>query len=377
MQISDFISGSFEQQSQYKSFSPAKINHHWLVNDEQLSVALSAADHCLGSLTAYSDLVPNVDFFIKMHVKKEATSSNRIEGTQTNIEDALQKIENINPEKRDDWQEVQNYVEAMNYAIAELPALPLSNRLLRQTHAILLKGVRGTHKQPGNFRTSQNWIGGASINDAVFIPPHPSEVAHLMSDLELFLHNETIQVPALIRIAIAHYQFETIHPFCDGNGRIGRLLVPLFLVNNGMLSKPTLYLSDFFARNKTLYYDNLTNVRLKNDLRQWLLFFLEGIRQTAENAVKTLKMIVTLKENIETTRLIQLGQRQKQAHKFMDLLYRTPIVDSGDLVEKLDLSSATAMRMLKDFIKLGILRETTGYKRNRIFMFSEYIKLFE
>ena len=377
MNISDFKSGTWQQQYQYKSFLPEPINHTWLIDDEQLSYQLSIANIKLGELNAWSMLIPDIDFFIKMHVRKEATTSSRIEGTQTNIEEALQKAENINPEIRDDWLEVNNYVEAMNLSMTNLDKLPLSNRMIKQAHAQLLEGVRGKHKMPGEFRKSQNWIGGASINDARFVPPHQQVVPDLMSDLEKFLHNPDLFVPDLVKIAIAHYQFETIHPFLDGNGRIGRLLITLFLVSKGILIKPTLYLSDFFERNKSLYYDNLTRVRTNNDLRQWLLFFFEGVRQTAENSIDTFKNIITLRSQIEQQKIVTLGKKTKTAQQLLNQLYGRPIIDSTDVANILEVNPSTALRMIDDFIKLGILDEMTGFKRNRIFIFSEYVNLFK
>jgi len=377
MNIKEFKSGEWVQQYQYKNFNPYHINHTWLVDDEQLSYLLSKANILLGELNAFSTLIPDVDFFIKMHIIKEAANSSRIEGTQTNIEEALQKVQNLDPEKRDDWQEVENYVTAMNHAIAELNNLPLCNRLLKQTHAILLQNVRGEHKQPGEFRTSQNWIGGAGINDAVFIPPHPNVVVDLMSDLEQFLHNKNIFVPDLIKIAIAHYQFETIHPFCDGNGRIGRLLITLYLVNERILCKPTLYLSDFFAKNKSLYYDNLTMVRHHNNLTQWLRFFLEGVIQTAENSIETFRKIITIRDEIEHNKITKLGKKTKTAQQFLIYLFKNPIVDSEDVSKEMNINISTGLRLINDFMELGILKEVTGFKRNRIFMFKEYIHLFE
>lgn len=273
MSIHKFKAGKYIQRLQYQSFEPYPIDKVWQVDDEMVTLLLSQADQKLGELNAFSQLIPDVDFFIKMHVLKESTKSSNIEGSHTNIDEAVQKAELINPEKRDDWLEVQNYVQAINSAIAELNHLPLSNRLLKITHKIILQDVRGTHKQPGEFRTSQNWIGGNSLMDAKFIPPHQDGVMELMADLEKFIHNEHNNLPHLIKIGILHYQFETIHPFLDGNGRIGRLLITLYLVSKGLLVKPTLYLSDFFEKNKEYYYDNLNAVRTKNDLAQWLKFF--------------------------------------------------------------------------------------------------------
>ncbi|MDR0606580.1 MAG: Fic family protein [Bacteroidales bacterium] len=376
MKIKDFKSGQWLQAYQYKSFSPTHINHTWTIDDEQLNFMLSRANILLGELNAFSTLIPNVDYFIKMHIKKEATNSSRIEGTQTNIEDILQKIENIIPEKQNDWQEVENYIKAMNMAIDELNYLPLCNRLLKQTHRVLLQNVRGEHKSPGEFRHSQNWIGGASINDAVFVPPQPNEVIELMSDLELFLQNKSYFVPDIIKIGIAHYQFETIHPFCDGNGRIGRLLITLYLVHERILCKPTLYLSDFFVRNKILYYDNLMQARQKNNLNQWLRFFLEGVIQTADNSIETFKKIISMKADIEQNKITKLGKKVNTAQNFLLYLFGHPIVDSEDVSNAMNINVSTGLRLINDFVELGILHEMTGFKRNRIFKFEEYIRLF-
>lgn len=377
MDISGFIAGSYKQQYQYRSFLPNPVNIDWQISDSSLINLLSEADIKLGELNAFSQLVPDIDFFIRMHVSKEATTSSRIEGTQTNIAEALQKAEYINPEKRDDWEEVQNYIRAMNEAIQELAALPLSNRLLRKTHFTLLQGVRGKYKQPGDFRTSQNWIGGASLSDAVFIPPHHEELSALMSDFEKFLHNRNNPLPHLIRIGIAHYQFETIHPFLDGNGRIGRLLITLYLVSNGLLTRPTLYLSAFFEKNKSLYYDNLTRVRTHNDLTQWLKFFLEGIKQTAQNSTETFKAIIALRQEIEHRDILTLGKKTKLAQKFIHFLYSKPITDSQEVAKQMAVNPSTALRLIEDFIRLGILKEITGFRRNRIFVFDKYLHLFE
>lgn len=336
---------------------------------------LEAANRALGELNAFSLIVPDIDLFIGMHVVKEAQTSSRIEGTQTGIDEAVLPEEQIKPEKRDDWREVQNYINAVNYAIGELRALPLSNRLLRQTHAILLRGARGQHKQPGEFRVSQNWIGGSSLADAAFIPPHHEGVVEYMGDLEAFWHNQAIAVPHLIRIAISHYQFATIHPFLDGNGRIGRLLVPLYLVGHGVLAKPSLYLSDFFERNRGSYYDALTRVRLSSDLIHWVRFFLQGVAETSVKGRDTFGKILTLRTDVEH-RILSLGKRVPNARAALNLLYRSPVVSAADLESQLGVSGPTAQALLKDLIRLEILTEITGQMRGRLYQFKPYLELF-
>jgi len=283
--MKDFNAGTYVSQGYYKSFQPSLINKQWHLDDMEVIQLLSKADRDLGRLDMYSHYIPNIDLFISMHVLKEATQSSRIEGTQTNIEEALREIEDIPPDKRDDWEEVQNYIRAMEAAISELDKLPFSARLIRHTHKTLLQGVRGGKRQPGEFRRSQNWIGGATINDATFIPPVHTSIPELIGDLENFVHNKEILLPDLLKIALIHYQFETIHPFLDGNGRTGRLMITLYLVNNGILKKPILYLSDFFEKHRRHYYENLMLVREKNDINQWFKFFLVGIIETANKGI--------------------------------------------------------------------------------------------
>lgn len=376
MDIAQFNSGIWMPQSTgYKSFLPAEINHSFTWSDPDLNVLLERATLRVGELNSFSQFVPNIGLFIRMHVVKEATVSSRIEGTQTSIEEALVKEIDISPERRDDWQEVTNYVSALSEAIARLDTLPLSSRLLREIHRILLQGVRGEHKLPGEFRTSQNWIGGASLNDAVFVPPHHAEIGRLMGDLENFIHDDTVAVPHLVKIAVAHYQFETIHPFLDGNGRIGRLLISLYLVSNQILSEPILYLSDYFERNKTLYYDNLMAVRQKSDLTQWLRFFLVGVIQTSEKAIDSLKAIMQLKQDCES-RLLTLGRKAPNAKRLLDALFNQPVMNGADVADSLSLSPVAANNLLTDFIRLKIVIEVTGFKRNRLFYFNDYLAIF-
>ncbi len=377
MDIKDFKSGKSISQTGYKSFLPEKINKEWFVSSPEISTLLNEASAKVSALNAYSMMIPDVDIFIRMHIVKEATTSSKIEGTQTLFEDAVLSKDQINPEQRNDWQEVQNYVRALNFAIKELNKLPLSNRLLKETHHILMQGVRGSYKAPGEFRKSQNWIGGATLKDAVFIPPHHTDVNELMGDLEKFLHNTEINVPHLLRVAIAHYQFETIHPFLDGNGRLGRLLITLYLVSNNILKKPSLYLSDFFERNRQLYYDNLSVARTKNNLAQWVNFFLVGVIETAGKSTKTFDAIIKLKSTIENRKISTLGKRVPLALKMLNYLYTKPVVIVNDVIEALEISKPTANAIVKDFVKLKILKEQTGFKRNRVFVFEEYLDLFK
>ncbi|OCX94817.1 MAG: cell filamentation protein Fic [Pseudomonas sp. CO183] len=375
MQVEQFRSGHWLQQYQYKSFSPTPINCEWQWLDPQLNTLLERASRALAELNALSLMVPDVDLFIRMHIAKEANTSSRIEGTQTQMDEALMRKEQVAPEKRDDWQEVQNYIEAINTAVEDLKQLPLSIRVLKQTHAVLMQGVRGDHKMPGEFRTSQNWIGGSNLNNAVFVPPHPSEVPDLMGDLEKFWHNEQVQVPDLIRIALSHYQFETIHPFLDGNGRIGRLLITLYLVDKGLLHKPALYLSDFFERNRGAYYDALTVVRSSNDLLHWLRFFLTAVVETATSSKNTFMAIMTLRHEVEH-QILTLGKRAENAKKLLLHLYQRPMVSIGDVSEILDVTHPSAAALVKQLESLGILVETTGYGRNRLYLFHRYFDLF-
>lgn len=375
MKFETFKPGRWQQRLQYKSFEPVPVNHDWSWEDARINVLLESANRALGELNAYSLIVPDIDLFIEMHIVKEAQTSSRIEGTNTGIDEVLLPEEQIKPEKRDDWREVRNYIDAINYAIAELHKLPLSTRLLRQTHAILLRGARGEHKQPGEFRTSQNWIGGSSLADAAFIPPHHENVPELMGDLEKFWHNEAITVPHLIRLAISHYQFETIHPFLDGNGRIGRLLMPLYLVSNGLLAKPSLYLSDFFERNRGSYYDALTRVRHSGDLIHWVRFFLQGVLETATKGRDTFGKILVLRTDVEQ-RILTLGKRVPNARAALNLLYRRPVVSAADLERCLKVSAPTAQALLKDLIRLEILTEITGQMRGRLYEFQPYFNLF-
>ena len=373
--MKDFIAGVYRQQREYKCFSPSFINCPFAWENRQIDQLVEQAANLLGKLNAYTEIGPDVDFSIPMSIAKEAMDSNLIEGTKTEIDEVVLPQTEIPPIRQDDWQEVQNYIEAINFAIAELPRIPLSTRLLKDVHKILLSGVRGKHKAPGEIRRSQNWIGGSSLADALFIPPSPEELPDLLSDLEKFWHNQSLQLPSLIKIAIMHYQFETIHPFLDGNGRCGRLLIVLQLIDAQLLNKPVLYASTFFEKNKVSYYNSLTRVRTANDLEQWIVFFLIGIVETAQHGLKTFKSIITLRQEYDT-KILTLGSRAKNAQKLLQRMYATPIVNVRSVEKQLDISFSSANRLLKSLTELGILKETTGYSRNRLFVLEEYLNLF-
>ncbi len=373
--MKSYTAGKYILHKGYKPFLPSFINEEieWpLLN---LTEMLQESCILIGKLNAYAELIPDIDFFIKMYATKEATTSNRIEGTRTTFDDAITPIEHISPEFRDDWQEVQNYIDALNFSIKELDTLPLSLRLLKNSHKILLQGVRGKHKSPGEIRKSQNWIGGSSLKDAFFIPPEPGVLGELLSDLEKFLHNDSLPVPELIKAGIAHYQFETIHPFLDGNGRVGRLLIILYLVNTGILKKPIFYISDFFERNRSSYYDALSHVKESNNIEQWLKFFLSGVIETANNSITTLGQIIKLKKEVKD-KVLSLGKKAKNGQRLLELLYSKPKLTAKDVAEGLELSVVSANGLLKSFVELGILEEKTGFKRNRYFVYEEYLKIF-
>jgi Fic family protein len=376
MDFKDYKAGSLKPQGDYKTFSPAAINHIWNWSDPRINVLLEEANTALGELNAFSKIVPNIELFIRMHVVKEATDSSKIEGTKTEFDEAFLDRDSIDPEKQDDWEEVQNYIKAVDFAVLKLKEIPLSLRLLRDTHKVLMTGVRGRNKAPGEFRKVQNWIGGRSPADAKFVPPSPDEVLDLMSDLEAFLHNEEIHVPHLVRIAIAHYQFETIHPFLDGNGRTGRLLITLYLITKGMLDYPTLYLSDYLQRKRQEYFDNLNAARANNDLQYWVIFFLGAVIETAKKGTKVFSSILDLKQEMDSI-LPEFGKRQISVSLVIEHLFRSPVIvaSRGFTIE--GIAERTLRGILPLLVESGIIKEVTGRGRDRVYQFDRYLKLFK
>lgn len=372
-----FKSGIYKKQGGYKSFYPTLLKDlGFNFHNEDINQLLEKTILKLGELNAYSELIPDIDFFIKMHIAKEASSSSKIEGTKTEIDELFIQEEDIPLEQRDDRNEVLKYIEALNWSIEQLEKIPLSMRLIKGAHKILLSGVRGKTKLPGQIRKSQNWIGGATLNSAFFVPPHPGDLAELLSDLEKFWHSEIDKTPHLIKAAITHYQFETIHPFLDGNGRTGRLLIILYLINFGLLKKPALYLSSYFEEYRQDYYDALTYVRTQNNLEHWIKFFLEGMILTTDDSKKIFSAILKLKEKYENIITKNMGKRAGSSLELLQKLFSKPVVTINEIQDLIQVSFPTASTIAKKFLELEIFKEKTGGTRNRIFELKEYLDLF-
>lgn len=376
MKLEEYKAGKYIKINDYNAFIPSKINCNWGWDDTKLDKLLADANRQIGELNAYSLLIPNVDLYIKMHIKIEANKSSRIEGTRTTVEEDLLDISDINPEKRDDWEEVQNYVKATNYGVEKIKeGFPVCTRLIREIHKILMQGVRGEHKMPGEFRISQNWIGGNMPSNAIYVPPPHMEISECLTDFEKFINNDKIDTPDLIKIAILHYQFESIHPFFDGNGRIGRLLIPLYIQSKGMLDKSCLYISDYIERNKSVYYDMLTRVRTHNDMISWIKFFLKAVIETSKIAKDKFRSVVELTMQMDRM-LMDLPVMPDNARKVLDVLYNEPIVSRKRIIESTGMKFTTLVGVINALREKNILIETTGYSRNQVFAFQRYIDLF-
>jgi Fic family protein len=371
-------SGQYIQQpAGYKAFIPTPLPPKPFIKlDNDLHVLLSQADRALARLDGISYILPNPDLFVAMYVKKEAVLSSQIEGTQASLVDVLEfEAGTKAKEKIQDVAEVVNYVKAMNYGLERLKALPMSLRLIKEIHSILLEGVRGGDKTPGEFRKTQNWVGpqGCLLEDASFVPPPPDKVVRAMGDLEKFIHAKS-PMPPLVKSALIHYQFETIHPFLDGNGRIGRLLITFHLCWENILSRPLLYLSYFFKRNRQEYYDRLNMVRENDDFEGWVKFFLKGVIEVSEQAAQTAQRIMALQKS-DSDKLFKAGVSSPQAIVLLDKLFSFPIVTVSEAKKLLNTSYETANSLVKRFEKTGILVETTGRRRNRVYVYTDFLDI--
>jgi Fic family protein len=342
----------------------------------ELRNLLSEADRALAKLDGIATVLPNTELFIAMYVKKEALLSSQIEGTQASLEGVLRFEANLEPsEDINEIKEVVNYIQAMNYGLSRLQDMPMSNRLIKEIHEILIKGTRGTHKTPGEFRKTQNWLGppGVNLSEATFIPPPPDTLMDLLFNLEEFIHQKD-KIPPLIKISLIHAQFETIHPFLDGNGRVGRLLITFYLYWEKILSRPLLYLSFYLKKNRMEYYDSLMKIRLEGNWEGWLKFFLKGVKEVSEEAANSAKEIIILKDSILKT-LFDHKISSIYAVGFLNLLFSKPIITSEKLIKELKVSKETANQIIKKFEKLKILKEISGKKRYKKYIFSEYINI--
>lgn len=367
------------QPAGYRAFVPTALPPDPpLEIDDEMQALLSRADRALGRLDGSIQTLPNPDLFVFMYVRKEAVLSSQIEGTQASINDILEvEAEVFNPHRPRDVDEVLNYITAMNYGLVRLETLPLSVRLIREIHERLMKDVRGAEMRPGELRTTQNWIGpqGRPIIEASFVPPPPNTVAKTLGDLERFLHDET-PMPALVKAGLAHAQFETIHPFLDGNGRIGRLLVTFFLCEKEILLRPALYISHYFKRHRERYYELLQATRDSGDWETWLKFFLDGIGQVSLEATETARRIVDLRENHRSLITQEFGRVAGNGIKVLETLYRMPITQVNDVARLLETSFPSANSLIGKFVEHGLLTEVTGQARHRRFRYGQYIDLF-
>lgn len=360
---------------QYKAFVPNFLPFE-IKSDDELQSLLSRADLALGRLDGIAETLPDVDFFILMYIRKEATLSSQVEGTQATFADVLKaeaKVEGLEIHK--DADEILNYIKAMNYGLDRLKSFPLSLRLIKEIHKMLLEGVRGEGREPGEFRKSQNWVGGTTIQRASFVPAPPQEIINLLDNFEKFLYDKS-PLPILLKTGLLHAQFENIHPFLDGNGRIGRLLITLYLCQQKILDKPLLYLSDFFKEYRQEYYDRLNAFHEKDDIEGWLKFFLEGVARTAEQAVETCKKILKLRRE-DLNKILSLGRSASKAKLVFDSLFHTPIVIIKDIERITGLKNPNALALIYKLVKLEILKEITGRKRYKVFSYQQYIKLFD
>lgn len=370
--------GRFVLQPQgYKAFIPEPLPSRPPIKfDDELLNLLSEADRALARLDGIVTVLPNPDLFIAMYVKKEAILSSQIEGTQASLEGVLEFEANLVPKENIyDIKEVINYVKALDYGIERLKTLPMSLRLIKEVHKILMENTRGATKNPGEFRTTQNWIGpaGAGLSEAIFVPPPPNMVINLMGDLENFIHQKD-NIPPLIKISLIHYQFETIHPFLDGNGRIGRLLITFYLYWKNLLSNPLLYLSFYLKKNREVYYDLLMKIRMEGLWGEWIKFFLKGVYETSQESANTAGEIIKLKDKI-IYKLYENSVSSIYAVKLLEILFDKPLVEVKDVVSKLKIHKDTANELIKSFEKIGILHEITGKQRYRKYIFKDYVDI--
>ena len=372
MQRSGEYISNLTGEAMYKSFRPAPLPPVLNMDDEMIT-QLTSATKALATLDTLSSFIPNMNLFVSMYVRKEALLSSQIEGTQATLEDVLDPL--IEKNANQNVADVVNYIKAAEFALERMNTLPLCNRLIKETHAVLMSGVRGQEKNPGEFRTSQNWIGaaGSSLKNARYIPPNPEDMINAMSDLEKYINSDD-SLDVLIQAALLHYQFETIHPFLDGNGRVGRLLITLFLMEKKVLNSPALYISYYLKKNRVEYYDRMSEVRNKDNYEQWIKFFLNAIKESAIESVDTIKKLSEL-HNANIEKINAMGRAAKNARAVFDYLEQNPIIDIGKTAEELKLAFSTVSLAVNRLVDVGILIKTNNANRNRVFSYEDYLAI--
>jgi len=372
MQKSGEYISNLSGEAMYKSFRPAPLPPVIDMDNEMVSL-LTGATKALATLDTLSLYISNMNLFISMYVRKEALLSSQIEGTQATLEDVLDPL--IEKNANQNVVDVVNYIKATEFALERMNTLPLCNRLIKETHEVLMSGVRGQEKNPGEFRTSQNWIGaaGSSLKNARYIPPNPEDMINAMSDLEKYINSDD-SLDLLIQAALLHYQFETIHPFLDGNGRVGRLLITLFLIEKKVLNSPALYISYYLKKNRIEYYDRMSEVRNKDNYEQWIKFFLNAIKESADESVETIKKLSEL-HNANTNKIDAMGRASKNARAVFDYLEQNPIIDIGKTAEELNLAFSTVSLAVNRLVDAGILIQTNNANRNRVFAYEDYLAI--
>lgn len=372
MQRSGEYISNLSGEAMYKSFRPSPLPPEIDMDTEMISL-LTSATKALATLDTLSSYIPNMNLFVSMYVRKEALLSSQIEGTQATLEDVLDPL--IEKNANQNVADVVNYIKATEFALERMNTLPLCNRLIKETHEVLMSGVRGQEKNPGEFRISQNWIGaaGSSLKNARYIPPNPEDMVNAMSDLEKYINSDD-SLDLLIQVALLHYQFETIHPFLDGNGRVGRLLITLFLMEKKVLNSPALYISYYLKKNRIEYYDRMSEVRNKNNYEQWIKFFLNAIKESADESIETIKKLSELHDkNIK--KIDAMGRAAKNTRTIFSYLEQNPIIDIGKTAEELNLAFSTVSLAVNRLLDAGILIQTNNANRNRVFSYEDYLEI--
>lgn len=376
MKLEDYKVGRYIRMEGYRSLILSKINYDWEWEDSKLSLLVAEANRLIGEISIYSKLLPNVDVYIKMLSRIEANSSNRIEGAKTTIEEELLGEDNIEEEKKEDLARAKRYIEAINHGAERIKdGGNVCTKLMKELHKILMQEEDIDHKLIGKVRNMQNWVGGDSIENAEYVPPPYTEIEECLADFEEFANNEEIDTPHIVKLAILHYQFETIHPFLGGNGKIGRMIIPFYMKSKGMLNKPCLYLSEYLEKNKDRYFEELMNVRDKNNIIDWIKFFLESVIQTAKLTEKRFEKLSKFYDEIENLAL-DLPVKPENAFRVINVLFEEPIIDRTKLGELAGVKEGTMRTIINSLTEMGVIDKINGNDKSKIIVFKEYMDIF-